>query len=505
MGKKVLIIGNHPIYYDLTKQFTQRGDIVEYIKDDGGLKALDISSYNEICLLSDAEKPSYESDNEIMGVLERIATDYEPEQNNGKRILCHLLLQSQSLLHIIHLEGFREAIKDKLEVYPFTTDELWSREVALKLDRSPITIQSNKTVHLVIFGMSQAAELVAINATHVAHFPNYNRNHTLRTRITIVDERASEKAMDWIQRYKPLFDNCHYRFINPQRNPAVTKKVSPQYNEREEFVDVEWEFVTSSPYNRLLQQKIGQWAVSPSQLLTIVVVNSDEEKGLNDALHLPNEITENAIPVYVYMQSNKAFKQICQSGKTAKIHPFGMVDEGYDINLPLVQMAKAVNYIYSQCRIMEGHDGIWKMEYAVEIDHDEKERLWSKLPSNKRMSSIYNAMSIGVKMHSVGLKEEEWEKFYDISQEEIEQLAQVEHNRWSVEELILGWRPCNDSEQLEVEANITKKEELKKHKIHYDLRAYSDLRPDASGKPVEIYDRCLSACIPLIAKESKRR
>lgn len=505
MDNKVLIIGNHPICADLIRQFDQRGDIVELIKDVCGLKDLRINSFKEVCLLADADKPPYESDNEIMGVLEQIATGYEPERNNGKRILCHLLLRSQAFLHMIHLEGFREEIVNKLEVYPFTTDEQWSRKVALKLDRSPIMIQSNQTIHLVIFGMSQEAELVAINAAHVAHFPNYIRNHTLRTRITIVDEKADEKALIWIQKYKSLFDNCHYRFINPRKNPAVTNKVSPQYNEREEFVDIEWEFVSSSPYNRLLQQKIGQWAVSPSQLLTIVVVNSDEEKSLNDALHLPDEIIENAIPVYVYMQSDKAFKQIHQSGKTVEIHPFGMVDEGYDINLPLVQMAKAVNYIYSQCRIMEGDDGIWKMEYAVEIDLDEKERLWSKLPSNKRMSSIYNAMSIGVKMHSLGLKEEEWEKFYDVSQEEIELLAQVEHNRWSVEELILGWRPCNDREQQEVESDITKKEELKKHKIHYDLRAYNDLRPDASGKPVEIYDRCLSACIPLIAKESKRR
>ena len=47
------------------------------------------------------------------------------------------------------------------------------------------------------------------------------------------------------------------------------------------------------------------------------------------------------------------------------------------------------------------------------------------------------------------------------------------------------------------------KEELKKRKIHYDLRAYNDLRPDGTGRPVQVYDRCLSASIPLIAKESK--
>ena len=123
----------------------------------------------------------------------------------------------------------------------------------------------------------------------------------------------------------------------------------------------------------------------------------------------------------------------------------------------------------------------------------------------KRMSNIYNAMTIGVKMRSMGFKEDDWDKFYDMSQEDIETLAEVEHNRWSVEELMLGWRPCTDQEQREVESDISMKEILKKRKIHYDLRAYNDLRPDSSGKPVQIYDRCLSACIPLIAKESRGR
>ena len=68
---------------------------------------------------------------------------------------------------------------------------------------------------------------------------------------------------------------------------------------------------------------------------------------------------------------------------------------------------------------------------------------------------------------------------------------------------MLGWRPCTDQEQREVESDIRMKEILKKRKIHYDLRAYKDLRPDSTGRPVQIYDRCLSACIPLIAKESR--
>ena len=103
-------------------------------------------------------------------------------------------------------------------------------------------------------------------------------------------------------------------------------------------------------------------------------------------------------------------------------------------------------------------------------------------------------------MRSVGLDAHEWELFYDIPQQDIELLTEVEHNRWSVEELILGYRPCTDEELQKIEADISLKSIFKTKKIHYDLRAYNDLRPDETGKSVKVYDLCLCTCLPLIAK-----
>ena len=141
------------------------------------------------------------------------------------------------------------------------------------------------------------------------------------------------------------------------------------------------------------------------------------------------------------------------------------------------------------------------MLWSVEIDKDERERLWAEESNVKRMSCIYNAMTIPTKMRSLGLDENEWDKFYDIPQQDIEIMAQVEHNRWSVEELILGFRPCTDEEQEKIAADVRKqKAAYKARKIHYDLRAYNDLRPDGTGKPVQVYDLCLTSCLPLIAK-----
>lgn len=503
MGNKILIIGSHPIISDMTRQYCQRGDEVIHYMDDDGIATTDLTAIREIVLLPDNNKPSMEADNETMRMLEGVAAKYASVRQDDKRLLCHLLLRSHSLLHLIRLEGFRQEIEDSLEVNPFTIEDQWSQTIALSLDREPMTIQSGKTVHLVIFGMSQVAEQVAMNAVHVCHFPNYICHHSYRTRITVIDESAFEKSKEWIQRYKPLFDNCYYRYVDTQKNPAVTNTSKPVHQDREDFVDIEWEFVSASPYDNLVNRKIEQWSTAQSQILTIVFANGDSEAILNQALHLPEVVVASRIPVYVYMQNDEAFRQIKRSDCIPHMIPFGMVEYGYDVNIPLVKMAKNVNFIYNRCAKDNEENWNGHMRFSVEIDEEQKEIAWKEVSGVKRMSNIYNAMTIGVKMRSMGFKEDDWDKFYDMSQEVIETLAEVEHNRWSVEELMLGWRPCTDQEQREVESDIRMKEILKKRKIHYDLRAYKDLRPDSTGRPVQIYDRCLSACIPLIAKESR--
>lgn len=525
MTKRVLIIGNHPLIADLKRQYGQRGDEVMLMDGCKSLAENDLSTCKEVVILADFSQTPMDADNAAMSKLRQLATNYKTENNDGKRLLCHLLLRSQSLLHMIRLEGLHNEIELKLEVNPFTLEDEWCRTIALGLDREPITIQSEKIVHLVIFGLSSVAEQVAINAAHVCHFPNYTKKeHTLRTRITLIDEHAFEKAQEWIQRYKHLFDNSYYRFVDTKKRPVVTDTLKPIYINREDFVDVEWEFVQAPSYDNLVRIKISQWAKSNNQQLTLVFASIDTEQALSDAQHLPDEVSRLKFPVYVYMQRDDAYQQIRHSNETSHLIPFGMVDYGYDINIPFVKMAKIVNYVYDRCynENIEQWDG--HMKFSIEINNEKKEQLWAKRFGVKRMSNIYNAMTIGVKMRSMGFEECDWEKFYDLSQEDIELLAEVEHNRWSVEELILGFRPCNDSELKEIASSIdthnkkrlekgedavkgekTLKDTYKeKKKIHYDLRAYSELCPDGTGKPVQVYDRCLSACIPLIAKESKR-
>lgn len=472
MIKRVIIIGNHPITNNLVHQYKSKGFVIRQQQEllDGGIT---MNDFDELCLLaSDGE------DDKIIAHLAQLASDYNIEAHSGKRLVCHLLVQKNETLRMLQTCDLCDIVRQKIDVYPFTMDEVWSRSITL--DYEPITLQSGKHAHLVIFGMGEIAEKVAIRAAHVAHYPNYVRNHSLRTRITMIDAQAKQKSETFIKQYQHLFDNSYYRIVVPSEEKAVTAFHKPMYEgEREDFVDVEWEFVEAETWNVDVREKLKTWAKDEKQLLTVVMADRDKDKNAAQSLLLPSILYELHIPIYIYGQQN-----IC-----------------YDITLPLVRMAKNVNYIYGQCYNENIEDWQGTLRYSVEIEEKEREREWAKLSNVKRMSSIYNAMTIPTKMRSMGLNEEEWDKFYDIPQQDIELLAQVEHNRWSVEELILGFRPCTDEELRIIEDDVaTQKDAYKARKVHYDLRAYNDLRPDGTGKSVKIYDLCLCSCLPLIAK-----
>lgn len=497
---KVLIVGTHPVVDDVRRQYETAGWTVwcltDAIADDVAM-----GEFDELFLTTEyvaepnkaGHQKALAADYAVMALLGRLADGVDLEKRGGRKVRCHLLVNTVEVLRQLQTTDWNEDIRKRVDVYPFSMEEVWSRQVML--DHDPITVQSDTHAHLVIFGMSQMGEMVAITAAQMAHFPNYVRDHSLRTRITLVDEHAIGLSKSFISRYRHLFDNSFYRVVNPNEPDAVKEFHKPVYDgRREDFVDVEWEFVHAAVTDVALREKLTRWTHDERQQLTIVLAHDDDNRNVSETMLLPEAIGKLGVPVYVRTAYTRSF------GHSPHIRPVGMVDQGYDVTLPLVRMAMNVNHVYDRCYADNYEDWNGQLRYAVEIDRQARDASWARLRNVKRMSSIYNAMNIPIKLRSIGLNEDEWDKFYDIPQQDIELLAQVEHNRWCVEELIMGWRPCTDEERQAIEADINKKEELKQRLIHYDLCAFSELKLDKTGKPVTIYDLCLCSCLPLITK-----
>ena len=554
---KILILGLHPILQDITSQYEQRGATVT-LAERYSCETCELSDYTEIVILNAATEAASdaEADAQALALLNVVAADLTLKSSSGledkggengrhkavtvQRPLTHVLLRCYSTLRMLLLTDLPAAVNKSLEVYPFTMEDTWAKNICVQLpgitignrdgalpygpyeplDRQPIDAQSQQTVHVVICGFGEQAQSVAINAALTCHYPNYREDDALplRTRITIICDDISRQRDEFIAMYRHLFDNSYWRAIDIRRQAVDFHE--PMYaGQRKDFVDVEWEFVDAAATDLYIAKRMEQWATDSGRQLTVVIAGDDDEANMSLALSMPPAVYERHIPVLVSQRSDAFASVLGESPKTGQpprfgnVRLFGMIDCGYDVNVPLVVMAKYLKYFYD-CSY--GDIGV-----PTVLPKDEVDAAWQKEQQlDKRFSNIYNIMTVSTKMRSLGHANDDCDKFYALTQDEIKALARTEHNRWSVERLITGSRPCTDDEQRAIAANIQAISSLRaarkpkdewpadlkktyrdgqKH-AHYDLRAYDELCIDATGKNAQTYDYDLTACIPLIVK-----
>ncbi len=458
-----------------------------------------------------------EDDSAVLRRLDKEAEEYDIELNGGRRLECWIVVAEAVTLWMIQTVGVPEKVREKMDVLAVTVEDWISKTVLVRLpfgtacfpplDRTPIAFESDRTVHLVIAGYSAMAEAFAVNAALVAHYPNYCRDTNLRTRITVIDNGLLDKSQAFIQRYDHLFENSYYRTLNLTDAQPQCVLHRPIYEgKRKDFVDVEWEFVDGDIRDDAVRQKLREWSCTQMQQLTIVLCNEDHSGNMDEALSLPDEVYLHGIPVLCHADNPFLLEYAHVDRRYSNVLSFGRDICSLDTLRMLKKLAKRVNYAYCHAFALEANEAA---SAPVVIDEELLEVQWNEMKSLPKVySNVFNAMTLGTKMHSMGHAADEWVHYYALSKEEIEMLMEVEHNRWNVEELILGYRPVTDEEQelieLDIEKDRTECKDLKKKfrndKIHYDLRSYDDLRKDATGRNVNVYDYVLTQSIPLIIK-----
>lgn len=486
-----LILGTTPIAFSVIDKW--RDYEVRHCYEDS--LPPNLNGCDELFIaLRQSDPDSFRSDSENIAKILPLLDTYDPDQNEGTKLLCHLLLYSQTTCDSFRNSDLKGELNGKVEIWPFTMEDITARKITF--DRNSIPLESGSTVHLVIFGMTQWTEAIAKYATIACHYPNYTRDHSLRTRITIIDDDIVPESEAFAARYRHLFNNSYIRFVDV--NGQRSKVSRPQYSRtREDFVDMEWEFVQGTPDNEVFAEKLGIWAADAGQQLTVAVCYEDDERNIALAGRMKDIVNDASVPVYVKVNDSSIFQALNMPGC---IKPLCADDAGYDITLPERRMAQIVNCFYRQAYdTPEGR----KIQTPMEVDMAAARECWEDLAADLRWSSVCSAMSIRSKMHSLGHDESDWGTFYSVSAREIECIAKVEHNRWSVEKLMTGYRPLTDEEQKAVVQNPGLKKVLKQQKAHYDLRSYDEIGKDETGKNSQIYDIVITGAIPLIANASK--
>lgn len=502
---RICIIGDCPLKESIRKQYLSSGigSIEEYAFD-----AIDISKIQDageyVILTSPSDGSTIETDAEALALLKDLA-DAAPHAPVFRPVV-HLLLQNPTSLRAIRMMDFLTDIKDKLEVYPFTMEDIWAKNVLVQLpgiadgdyralDRGGIGKESRCYVHIILSGFNAQAESIAIYTALTAHYPNYRPKDKfpLRTRITIIEEGLQSKRDAFISRYQSLFDNSFYRTVDIKKHSIDFHR--PMYaGKRSDFVDVEWEFVDSSINNPEIRGKIRNWIEDNQQLLTFFICGDNDGQNLSDLMSLPKLIFEKGNPVLVQQSGSVTAKTLYSYATYNNIRTFGMKDCGYDVTLPFVKLAKLLAYAYDF--------SYNNQHFPTKLPVDKAEKIWKDEKSFKmRCSCIFNVMTIAAKMRSLGHDAADAGVFYALTQSEIESLSETEHNRWSVERLVQGARPCTDEELADIRTDIkTLKQVYKNKDIHFDLRAYDELEEDGTGRNVKEYDYALTAIIPLMVK-----
>lgn len=447
-----------------------------------------------------------------------------------------------------------------IEFIPYNFYAGWARQVFVKRfhkDRlnlgkqikyptvygKEIKEDDDRYVHLVFVGTTNFAVAFAMEAAQVLHLPNGEKK---KTRISFIDLNADVEKDEFIVRNRHLFEIQPYiyrDFSSPSNSDAAEDGYRNDYiyfnedngykKEDSGFLDVEFEFIKGDVFSPKVQNLISDWAKehNEKQYLSIFLAMSNEQKNFALGMNMPDAIYDNEIPVFIRQDRSDNFvsnlrhtdegirnvakrntytyieghevKTKTLGGRYAHIYPFGMNDTAYSADETSLKCAKLINYLY--CTMPSGNQ--FQSITVLNALSDSKvwadaNEYWKELSVALKWSNLYNAYTLQLKLELLRIKrglslDETSKDFIALTDNEVEMLAKVEHNRWNVEKLLMGFRkPHKDEDKYEHDDKGMKAalEQNKKRFIHHDIRPYKQL------DEVKELDKEFAKYIPWIIK-----
>lgn len=505
------------LFSNLTKEEEKRIVLVHALRDSKEeLRLLCVTDAKEVFILGDSgEQDDVEYYHDSMNVdCLNLIGDLCKEVKRKQPLKCNVLFEYQSTFAVFQFSDIDKDIKDYIDFCPFNFYETWAQKVFVRntcsireidykpLDYEAITYESEKYVHLVIVGMSRMGTALAVEAAHIAHYPNFIRDSKKKTHITFIDQDATREMNRFKQAYANLFDLSYSTFIDTQT--GITHQDTPHKEYAHlgtDFMDIEWQFVQGTIESPEVRKLLSGWCEDANALMTIAVCLNLTHHSISSAVYLPRCIYEKEIPVLVQQRITSAIiEKLSGNQKKAKetsnlrfknLRPFGMLDDCFDLYMADELYAKRVHAVYEKSK---GKKILSELPAQEEIDN-----LWQskEFKTVKKWSNIYNANAIPTKLRSVGYTQKQEDNAEHLTEEQVQRMAEVEHNRWNVEELLLGYRPVTKEEQKAIEQEpALKKIKRDKEYVHFDIRPYKDLSENSKS-----YDIALTRHLLLIVSK----
>lgn len=369
------------------------------------------------------------------------------------------------------------------------------------LDREPITCDSCKYVHFIIYGMTRMGTAMGVEAAHRLHFPNFTRDSRLKSVITFIDTDADVEMNYFVSRYSHLFNMAESYFYFPDsagRRLVKEKVVTADDNDsgcpRMEL-DIEFRFVKGGNGDPAVRSAVDEWARDENAVTTIAVCLNHPHQAAASGLYLPSVIYEKGIPVLIRQRTSGALLAMlkdCKDSRYSNIYPFGMTENCYYENDFYLDIAKKINYLY-YLKNNKNQDSENEVEPGADMFSDRAaiEKEWKILPVAKKWSSLYAACFYDVRLRSAGLSkwsgilsEQDVRRYFRQADSYDRMMQRTEHNRWVMEKYLFSFRGLNDCEREKAESMNDKEREnymrmLKNQdKIHGCMVRYDLLSDD---------------------------
>lgn len=469
------------------------------------LELLNTDKANEIFIIGEDNECEHDFINiECLNLLTKIHFNKECTH---KPIPTTVLFSEQSTFALFQFKDISLQWRKYFRFHPINHQQEWAKRVIVTrkctlegsmmeypaLDGEGIDIESEEQVHLVIVGMSNMGIALAVEAMHVMHFPNFCRDKKKKTKITFIMPNIETGMRNFVYQHTHFFELSTYylgEFIN---NKYEQKCIQPSLAKETDtdFLDIEFTFINGYIESNNVRELLNEWSNDIGQKMSIAISLNNSEQSLMVGLNLPENIYRNNIPIFVHQNISGTLLNIAKSAPTdgrwnkyAHVYPFGMRDNSYEIDSKSIYAAQCTNYIYDYYNTHQ------QVPTVIETDKV-LQQLWEQKEVALQWSNYYNTHSIAPKLRALHIKE--GMSCSSLTAKQVNIIAQVEHNRWNVEKLLLGYRKPT----FEEERNIARAD-LKRHFAHPDITPYEKLSEGSKE-----YDRAITSGIPLVVNCSR--
>lgn len=272
------------------------------------------------------------------------------------------------------------------------------------LDLDPGFVAGRRT-HVVVIGFGETGKALTLQTARTAHFADGRR-----PLITIVDPDAAAPVDLFLRQYPAFRDAADIQAVD-----ADMRQEQPE--------GLETVFKSETPTRVVIclgNEGLGLTAAAKVQRIVLRL-------GLGD------------VPVYVRLaEAPEVAGAVARaSGPTlAQMMPFGQPEKVSTPEIILKEsldlMARAVHQTYL--------DMIGPPQPGVPVKASAEP--WERLAEDYRDASRHQSDHLEAKLRAVGFEaaKGEAESVFDLTPEEIERLARMEHARWCAERYIAGWR-----------------------------------------------------------------